>query len=118
MAQYQELQAFLQFGSDLDVHTRHRLERGKRMVELLKQSIHQSRVVEFQVALLWAAQHEYFDQMEVEKMPDIIADLSGHFEHLQKEWVDQLHKAKALGPALTKQLKQIFDNWQQTKLCK
>jgi F-type H+-transporting ATPase subunit alpha len=115
MAQYQELQAFTQFGSDLDAKTRHQLERGKRIIEILKQGVHKDRYVAFQVAILWAIQRGYFDAVEIEKMPDIIVHLNDHFLNLQKDWMRQLHAAKELTEPLANQLEQIFNNWQQTK---
>ena len=115
MAQYQELQAFTQFGSDLDAQTRHQLERGKRIIEILKQGVHQSRSVEFQVAILWAINKGYFDKIAVESISDTLVQLSDHFNNLQKDWMEQLHKSKQLTDELAAQLEQIFNNWQQTK---
>ena len=115
MAQYQELQAFTQFGSDLDAQTRHQLERGKRIIEILKQGVHQSRSVEFQVAILWAINKGYFDKIAVESISDTLVQLSDHFNNLQKDWMEQLHKSKQLTDELAAQLEQLFNNWQQTK---
>jgi F-type H+-transporting ATPase subunit alpha len=75
MAQYHELQAFMQFGSELDAKTRQQLERGKRIVELLKQEANVSRPVEIQVLLLWALQNGLWDSVPVDRLSEAILHL-------------------------------------------
>src|SRR5882757_7818580 len=70
LAQYRELAAFAQFGSDLDAATKAQLERGKRIVELFKQVQYQPLAVELQVAVLWAMQNAFFDDVPVDKVKD------------------------------------------------
>lgn len=76
LAQYRELQAFAQFGSDLDKATLARLTRGERMVEILKQGLHQPLSVERQVVSIWSAVNGYLD--------DIPSNAVGRFE---QEWL-------------------------------
>jgi F-type H+/Na+-transporting ATPase subunit alpha len=66
LAQYRELAAFAQFGSDLDKATLNQLNRGRRLVEVLKQPQYQPLPVEKQVAILYAATHGFLDAVEVE----------------------------------------------------
>ena len=68
LAQYRELAAFAQFGSDLDAATQKQLNRGKRLVEVLKQPQYQPLSVEKQVAILFAATNGYLDNVPVEKL--------------------------------------------------
>jgi F-type H+-transporting ATPase subunit alpha len=68
LAQYRELAAFAQFGSDLDAATQKQLNRGKRLVEVLKQPQYQPLAVEKQVAILFAATNGYLDNVPVEKL--------------------------------------------------
>ncbi|MGZ4111840.1 MAG: F0F1 ATP synthase subunit alpha, partial [Tumebacillaceae bacterium] len=68
LAQYRELQAFAQFGSDLDKATKARLDRGARLVEVLKQGQYQPMSVERQVISLWAAVNGHLDQFPVESV--------------------------------------------------
>jgi F-type H+-transporting ATPase subunit alpha len=68
LAQYRELEAFAQFGSDLDAATQQQLARGARTVELLKQPQYQPMPVENQVAVIFAVTNGYLDQVEVEKV--------------------------------------------------
>lgn len=70
LAQFRELAAFAQFGSDLDAKTQAQLERGKRIVELFKQLQYNPIPVEEQVAVLWSMQNNFFDKVDVEKIKD------------------------------------------------
>jgi len=65
LAQYRELAAFAQFGSDLDKATQRQLARGERLVELLKQGLHQTFEVEFQVASIFAGTRGFLDKLKV-----------------------------------------------------
>ena len=73
LAQYRELEAFSQFASDLDKETRDQLERGKRMVEVLKQGIYAPVAMEKQACLIYAGGKGFMDPIPVEKV--------GEFEH-------------------------------------
>lgn len=115
MAQFQELQAFTQFGSDLDAKTRQQLERGQHILELLKQGIHVSRPVEIQVVLLWGIQQGYFDKIPTDTMATVIQQLCEHFLHFQQEFLAQLKKEQKLSDELGDKLKQIFEEWQKTQ---
>jgi F-type H+-transporting ATPase subunit alpha len=64
LAQYRELESFAQFASDLDASTRAQLERGQRMVELLKQGVNKPLVIEKQVAILYAGVNGFIDDIE------------------------------------------------------
>ncbi len=70
LAQYRELAAFAQFGSDLDAKTQAQLNRGQRIVELFKQTQYQPKPVPVMVATLWAMQNGYLDEIAVEKVAD------------------------------------------------
>jgi F-type H+-transporting ATPase subunit alpha len=68
LAQYRELAAFAQFGSDLDKATLNQLNRGRRLVEVLKQPQYQPLPVEKQVAILYAAGNGYLDAVAVDQV--------------------------------------------------
>jgi F-type H+-transporting ATPase subunit alpha len=68
LAQYRELAAFAQFGSDLDAATQKQLNRGRRLTEILKQPQYQPLPVEKQVAIIFAATHGYLDDIAVEQV--------------------------------------------------
>ena len=115
MAQYQELQAFMQFGSDLDAKTRQQLERGQHILELLKQGVHMSRPVEIQVVLLWAIQEGLLDKVALADMPSYIQRLSDYFTNLQQDFLARICKEKVLSDEIVQQLKIIFEDWQKTQ---
>src|SRR5207248_9632108 len=68
LAQFRELAAFAQFGSDLDAKTKAQLERGARIVELFKQPAFNPIPIELQVAILFAMQKGFFDPIDVKKI--------------------------------------------------
>ena len=70
LASYRELEAFTQFGSDLDAATQHKLNRGKRTVAVLKQKLHKTLPVEEQVVILYALIHGYMDSVPLEMIED------------------------------------------------
>ena len=70
LAQFRELAAFAQFGSDLDAKTKAQLDRGQRIVELFKQIQYHPLPVEQQVAVLWAMQNGYFDEVPVDRVKE------------------------------------------------
>lgn len=82
LAQYRELAAFAQFGSDLDESTRNQLERGKRLTEILKQDQYQPMAVEHQVAIIYAAVNGHLDNVPVENVKEFEATFH---EYLKSE---------------------------------
>ena len=68
LAQYRELASFAQFGSDLDESTRNRLERGRRIVEVLKQSQYLPMPIERQVVIIWSATKGHLDGIAIEEI--------------------------------------------------
>jgi F-type H+/Na+-transporting ATPase subunit alpha len=70
LAQFRELAAFAQFGSDLDAKTKAQLDRGQRIVELFKQTQYQPLPIERQVAVLWSVQNGYFDEVPVDRVKE------------------------------------------------
>src|SRR5467141_2277533 len=96
LAQYRELAAFAQFGSDLDAKTQAQLERGKRIVEVFKQPQYNPISVENQVAALWAVQNGYMDDVPVEKIKDFQTKLSEYINTRKPELVTRMQKEKAV----------------------
>jgi F-type H+/Na+-transporting ATPase subunit alpha len=109
LAQFRDLQAFAQFGSDVDPGTRKKLDRGQRIVELFKQAQHDPMPVEMQVVLLFAAQKGYFDDVPVDKVRDCKAKMREYFltrqEGLLKQIVDKRAIDKDLEGALQAAIK-------------
>src|SRR6059058_907147 len=87
LAQFRELAAFAQFGSDLDAKTQAQLERGKRIVEVFKQPQYNPVPVEIQAAILWTVQNGFMDDVAVEKIKDFQAKFSDYLSNRKTELV-------------------------------
>ncbi|MCQ9209213.1 F0F1 ATP synthase subunit alpha [Granulicatella seriolae] len=87
LASYRELEAFTQFGSDLDASTQQKLNRGKRTVEVLKQDLHNPLPIEYQVSILFALTHGILDSIPVERLKNFEKAL---YQHLEAEHSDLL----------------------------
>src|SRR6266545_4062739 len=85
LAQYRELAAFAQFGSDLDPKTKAMLDRGQRTVEIFKQIQYQPQPVEIQASILWAVINGQFDSIPVEKVKDFQAKLTDYLTSRKSE---------------------------------
>ncbi|MFC7371527.1 F0F1 ATP synthase subunit alpha [Fictibacillus iocasae] len=90
LASYRELEAFAQFGSDLDKATQAKLNRGARTVEVLKQGLHKPLKVEYQVAILYALTRGYIDDVAVEDVSRFEEALYAHMEANSKDVLTHL----------------------------
>jgi F-type H+-transporting ATPase subunit alpha len=114
LAQFRELAAFAQFGSDLDAATQAKIERGKRIVEVFKQPQYNPITVEAQAAILWAAQNGYFDNVAVEKIKDCQNKLTEYLSTRKAGLMTKLAKEQALSDTLTAELKAAVTEFKQT----
>ena len=80
LAQYRELAAFAQFGSDLDARTKSTLDRGARIVEIFKQAQYHPLSTQLQAAILWAMQKGLFDPVAVDKVKETQNKLADFLE--------------------------------------
>jgi F-type H+-transporting ATPase subunit alpha len=96
LAQYRELAAFAQFGSDLDQATQKQLNRGKRLVEILKQPQYQPLPVEKQVAIIFAATNGYLDGVAVEQLRQYEEDLYRFLDSRQASVLHSIAEKKIL----------------------
>jgi len=87
LAQYRELAAFSQFASDLDQATRKQLDRGKRLMEIIKQGIHVPLPVVKQVAIIFAGSNGYLDDVPVNKVRDFEEYLSAQIDSKYGDFV-------------------------------
>ena len=90
LAQYRELEAFAQFGSDLDNATKQQLERGKRAVEVLKQPQYAPIAIECQVAVLYALTKGYMDDIPVDKIKEFEEGLINYTENNTKKFYKEI----------------------------
>lgn len=104
LAQYRELQAFAQFASDLDESSRKQLERGQRMVEILKQPPYSPLAVEKQIVLIFAGTRGFLDDVEVEKIGEFENGLYPFIEAKYAGILEQIKSKKALDKELENEL--------------
>jgi F-type H+-transporting ATPase subunit alpha len=114
LAQFRELAAFAQFGSDLDAKTQAILERGKRIVELFKQNQYNPIPVEVQAAVLWAMQNNFLDDIAVEKVKDFQTKLTDYLTSRKTALLDKIRTEKAISDALAGELKAAVGEFKQT----
>jgi F-type H+-transporting ATPase subunit alpha len=114
LAQFRELAAFAQFGSDLDAKTQAQLERGKRIVEVFKQPQYNPQPVEVQVAVLWAVQNGHFDKVPVEKVKDFQEKLTDYLTTRKEDLLKRIVAEKALSDELTANLKAAVEEFSGT----
>ncbi|MDR2845376.1 MAG: F0F1 ATP synthase subunit alpha [Puniceicoccales bacterium] len=113
LAQYRELAAFAQFGSDLDAQTRSVLDKGDRFVELFKQPAYSPKRVEVQVALIWAMQNGVFADIAVKRTVDAAVSLEQFLTTTQSAVLDELAKGVKIDDALGAKLKSATDTWKR-----
>ncbi len=105
LAQFRELEAFAQFGSDLDEKTRLLIERGRRAVEILKQPQYAPLPVEKEVAILYALTRGHLDDVKVENLGRFEKEFFVYFETTGKEALEAIIKERALTPEVEEMLK-------------
>ena len=99
-SQYRELEAFAQFGSELDQATQRQLARGARVVEVLKQPQYQPAPIERQVAIIYAVNNGYLDDVEVADVAKFEQNLLEFLNARHPEVLDRLRREKKLGDEL------------------
>ena len=114
LAQYRELQAFSQFASDLDEATRRQLERGERLVELLKQKQYAPVAVEDQVFGIYAATKGYFDSIERSKIIEAEAGLIEHIATSHSDVKSQVATDGKISEANEAKLNQVIEEYVRT----
>jgi F-type H+-transporting ATPase subunit alpha len=114
LAQFRELAAFAQFGSDLDATTQSKIDRGKRIVELFKQPQYNPIPVEVQIAVIWAVQNGYVDHVAVERIKVFEADWTDFLTTRKPELLRKIGEQKAISPELTAELKSAADQFKDT----
>ncbi len=114
LAQYRELAAFAQFGSDLDAKTQATLERGKRIVELFKQLQYNPISVEVQCAILWTMQNNHLDDVAVEKIKDWQNKFTDFLGSRKAALLEKIRNEKAISDPIAAELKTAVGEFKQT----
>ena len=111
LAQFRELAAFAQFGSDLDDATKAKLERGKRIVEVFKQPQFKPVSVPMQVVTLWAVQNGYFDDVDVDDLKATQEAIGEYMTDRKAEIIKKISDSGKLDDALETELKGALDEY-------
>jgi F-type H+-transporting ATPase subunit alpha len=109
LAQYREMAAFAQFGSDLDVATQKLLNRGARLTELLKQGQFAPLKTEEQVAIIYAGVNGYLDEIDVSQVGNFEAGLLSHMRNDNQDLLNTIRDEGALSDESTDKLKAAVD---------
>ena len=108
LAQYREVAAFAQFGSDLDAATQYLLNRGARLTEMLKQGQYQPMTIERQVVVVYAATKGYLDKLNVSDIQQFEQQL---LKEIDTSILNEIREKRSISDQLNSQIKQFFDNF-------
>lgn len=108
LAQFRELAAFAQFGSDLDEATKKQIERGQRLTELLKQDQYVPLAFENQVCSIYAGVNGFLDDLPVEKIKEFENKLYDYLENQKPEILKEIKEKKELSPELEEKIKKAI----------
>ena len=114
LAQYRELAAFAQFGSDLDKATQAQLNRGQRLVEILKQPQFQPLGFGKQVAIIFAGTNGYIDDLPIDQVRDFETELYKYLDAMKPGLAKSIEEKKTLDDNLKADLKQTLDDFKKT----
>ena len=112
LAQFREMEAFAQFGSDLDKATQAQLERGKRLVEILKQPQYKPVPVEKQILVIYAATNGYVDELPIDAVLKYEAELCAYVESRHPEIFAELREKKEISDEFSAQVDKVLDAFQ------
>jgi F-type H+-transporting ATPase subunit alpha len=114
LAQYRELAAFAQFGSDLDAQTQRQLARGQRLTEILKQPQYHPMEVEKQVFIIWAATNGYTDDVAVGDLRRFESELLGFIENSHPGLFANMREKKAINDEIKAAMKEAVEDFKAT----
>jgi len=113
LAQYRELAAFSQFGSDLDEGTKRQLELGARLTEILKQDQYSPLAFEDQVVVIYAVNNGYFDDVPAIKSREAEKQLHAYMKNQARDVMEEIKSTKDLAPETEAKLKEALQGFKQ-----
>ena len=114
LASYRELQAFSQFGSDLDSETKKVLTHGAVLMEVLKQDQYDTYPLDRQIVELFAAKHRYLDNLEIKNIKPTLDGLYNNIKVTNKTLLENILKEKKITPEVEEKLKEIISSYLTT----
>jgi F-type H+-transporting ATPase subunit alpha len=118
LAQFRELAAFAQFGSDLDKSTQDQLERGKRLTEILKQPQYRPMAVEDQVFIVWTVSNGLADDIEVADLKRFEEELSTFTKEAHPAVLNTLRDKRSIDDDLKAEMKETIEDFKATRWAK
>ena len=115
LAQFRELAAFAQFGSDLDKSTQSQLERGRRLTEILKQGQYQPMEVEKQVLIIWTVTNGLADDIAVEDLKRFEEEVGNFIENSHPAVMKTLREKKNIDDDLKASMKEAVEDFKATR---
>lgn len=115
LAQFRELAAFAQFGSDLDKSTQAQLERGRRLTEILKQGQYQPMEVEQQVTIIWTVTNGFADDIAVEDLKRFEEELIDYMKNAHPGVMTTIREKKNIDDALKAEMKEAVEDFKATR---
>ncbi|HEY2497514.1 MAG TPA: F0F1 ATP synthase subunit alpha [Candidatus Angelobacter sp.] len=113
LAQYRELAAFSQFGSDLDKATQAQLNRGKRLVEILKQDQYQPLSFGKQIMIIFAGTNGYLDDLQVEQVRAFSEELNKYVESMNPKLLDTIMQKKTIDDSIKAEIEKTLKEFKQ-----
>lgn len=113
-AQYKELAAFSQFGSDLDARTKAIIDKGDRLAEIMKQTNNNPAKVEIEITVLWALKHGFFADIEVSKITAAKAALESFFTATKSALLEKIIQKGAFDDTLDAEMEAACREWRKT----
>ena len=114
LAQFRELAAFAQFGSELDAATQAKIDRGKRIVELFKQAQYRPIPVEVQIGVIWAVQNGFVDDVPIERIKSFQTGWTDFLATRKAGLLQAIAQTKTLSPEVTAELKAGVQQFKQS----
>ena len=111
LAQYREMAAFAQFGSDLDAATQRQLNRGARLVEILKQGQYQPLPIAKQVLAIFAVNNGYVDDYPADSVQRYESEMIAYMESKQAQLLTDLDEKKAIDDDIEGRIKTALDEF-------
>jgi F-type H+/Na+-transporting ATPase subunit alpha len=115
LAQYRELAAFAQFGSDLDKSTQDQLERGKRLTEILKQPQYKPMEVEDQVLIIWTVTNGLADDIAVDDLKRFEEELTTFAKSSHPAVLNSIREKGTIGDDLKASMKEAVEDFKATR---
>ena len=113
LAQYRDLAAFAQFGSDLDKATQAQLSRGQRLTEILKQPQYQPMPVEQQVMIIWAGTKGHLDEIALEDVKKFERGFLGFVENTKGSLMEKIRERKKIDPDIEDEMKSAVNEFKE-----